>query len=376
MLALAAFPRHPVAERGEVLGQGSHNKVHAVDEARVLRVGTKPPRSLEKAEATVREAVFAVLMGRARIGPKIYDFGWNPDGRAWSVQERGMATLGEWLEAIVKEPRRMQRWRSTTAPSLIAAIRRTASFGFFAGDVKPENVLIMQGGAVRIIDFDLAYAVWSTREEGESCDHAYLLTLALMCFHVYQRVDRLVGTCDGALAADAAKPLRKELLAAGRRRLCLSIDCSQQDVDLAFLPLDGDEEGHRFHERLRHYFGRKPEKPGADACHRQRRTTLLQDVGRANARAASPPIVCAGKLGRAKDAIEDALQKVRGRVAADAGGETWDAKRWRGHLLSEANAARARRGRSPAPSSTAPRASSIKGASSTRRSDRAAPRRK
>ena len=356
VLATASFLRKPLRAKGEVLGKGSHNVVLAMKRRDcVLRLGMKAPKSLDDAEASVREAVFTVIMGEARIGPSILHYGWSSDGRAWSVQERGAATLDDWLmwlwreeqdlqrQAKIAAPSFLERWDKSVAKSMILGLRRVASNGFFAGDVKPGNMLVMDDDTVRIIDFDLAYAVWAPRDPGDSCEHVYLLTLALLCFHVYERLDRLAKMCNGPFATKVTMPLRQELLAAGRQRICFSLDCKQQDVGLAYLPLDSDEEGQRFHERLRHYFERKEQK-GVQTCNRGRRKALLADVLKAERDGSTEPVECNGRLRRTKEALERALAEVRKRYNRKRK-SAWDPTAWKNCLQRACLAARTSRSR-------------------------------
>ena len=304
---LARFlPEDPAVRfrAGALIGRGSFNEVYALerhvvlDEAcapddggeRVLRINSVVPQLLEDAERGVREAYLMTALGRAGVSPWVESFGWTPDGRAWSVQERAEASLMQWLERVVTlSPASLQfaqallTWQRVTVPSLLRALRRFASLDLYQEDVNPHNVVLRADGTAQLIDFDQAVS----SGEGpavDRCGRALARAMATLTSYVAGYASLLGPEPSDVLVAAFLNPFAEELVAAA----ALS-------------------EGRQRRQLL----------------------ALLRQLPEEAAVEAAAAVPCVGWDSRPIDAL---LHRTRSGVLADVGAAPWNPLLWKQHL--------------------------------------------
>ena len=204
-----------------LLGSGSYNEVYALEgmEGWVLRINARAPSLLEDAEKSGREAYLMTALGRAGVSPRVESFGWTPDGRAWSVQERAEGSLAQWLEGIVALPpggpqlfHMLATWRHVTAPSLLRVLRLFASLDFYQDDINPSNVVLRQGSTAQLIDFDQAVPS-GEGSSADRCERALGRAVATLTSYIAGYA-ALGPAPHDALVAALLDPFAEELAAA------------------------------------------------------------------------------------------------------------------------------------------------------------------
>ena len=203
-----------------LLARGGHNKVYGLEvTSTVLRTRMQ---SLGDAEASVKEAYLMTALGRAGVAPRVHNFGWTPDGKPWSLQDRAEGSLAQWLASLASLPlesrrlaRRLKTWRLRTAPSLLRALRSFASMGLYPTDLNPNNVVLRKGGGAQIIDFDPRYVAASDGADDRQCQRPFAWAVAVLASHLSNFAEDEAGRYRHALAVALVEPFPAALASMG-----------------------------------------------------------------------------------------------------------------------------------------------------------------
>lgn len=139
-----------------LLGQGGMGAVYraydpALDRTVALKVVLeKNPEFLARFQ---REAKAVARLSHPHI-VQVYDFGQDADGNPFFVME---LVIGKSLDGVVKE-------RGPMAPAKVVELLRQAALGLAAAhaagvihrDIKPHNMLLDEGGQLKLVDFGIA----------------------------------------------------------------------------------------------------------------------------------------------------------------------------------------------------------------------------